>query len=177
MIFESVEIFVAFSTGAAAVGLVLFHAEGAGVGIEGLGVDDGEGAVFVCVEFLRVVSVLYGSADVVDSVVSRAWDRGGENSGETKGSAYGFVIFQSILILVCFFAANDWAMERLRYTPISRWIRHSCQLLLLPYRSCKLAIFAVLAITELSCRCSLRLLLLLPLWLLRIVPSSTIQTP
>ena len=58
VVFESVEIFVAFSTGTAAVRLVLFHAEGAGVRIEGFGVDDGEGAVFVCVEFLRVMSVL-----------------------------------------------------------------------------------------------------------------------
>ena len=60
VVFEAVEVLVAFAASVAAVGFMFFHAEGAGVGGEGFGVDDGEGAVFVCVEFLRVVAVLLG---------------------------------------------------------------------------------------------------------------------
>ena len=60
MVFEAVEIFVAFAAGVALVGFVFFHAEGAGEGFEGFGIDDAEGPVAVCVEGLRVMAVLSG---------------------------------------------------------------------------------------------------------------------
>ena len=40
MVFETVKIFVAFSTDVAAVRFVLFHSEGAGVRIQSFGVND-----------------------------------------------------------------------------------------------------------------------------------------
>lgn len=58
MVFEAVEVFVALAADVAAVGFVLFHAEGSGVRVEGLGVDDGESAVVVCGKLLGVVAVL-----------------------------------------------------------------------------------------------------------------------
>jgi hypothetical protein len=58
VVFEAVEILVALAAGFAAVGLVLFHTEGAGVWVKGFGIDDREGAVLVCMEFLRVVAML-----------------------------------------------------------------------------------------------------------------------
>ena len=58
VIFEAVEVLVALAAGLALVGFVLLHALGARVGLEGVRVDDGEGAVGVGVEGLRVVAVL-----------------------------------------------------------------------------------------------------------------------
>ena len=58
MIFQTVEILVAFAAVVAAVGFVFFHAHGARIGGEGVRVDDRIGAIVVGVEFLGVVSVL-----------------------------------------------------------------------------------------------------------------------
>ena len=60
MILQAVEILVSFSADIAAIGFLLFHADGAWVGDGGDGVDDGEGAVFVFLEFLVLVAVLEG---------------------------------------------------------------------------------------------------------------------
>jgi hypothetical protein len=58
MVFQAVEVLVAFSADIAAVGLLFFHAYCAWVGDRGNGVDDGEGAVFVFLEFLVLVAML-----------------------------------------------------------------------------------------------------------------------
>lgn len=60
VVFEAVEVLVAFAADVAAVGFFLFHAEGAGVRGGGFGVDDREGAVGVFVQLLVVVAVLVG---------------------------------------------------------------------------------------------------------------------
>ena len=95
----------------------------------------------------------------------------GRTTGEEDTNS--LVIFQAILVLVCLLAANDWTVEWL-WDAISRGIRYSGQFLLFPYRSCELAVFTVLAISELTCRRMLgRLWLLL---LLRIV-EATVNAP
>lgn len=58
MVFETVEVLVALAACGAAVWFLFFHAQGAGVGVHGFGIDDGEGAVVVVFEFLGVVTVL-----------------------------------------------------------------------------------------------------------------------
>ena len=47
VVFEAVEVLVAFAAVVAAVGFVFFHAKGAWVWFLGFGVDDGVGTVFV----------------------------------------------------------------------------------------------------------------------------------
>ena len=47
MIFQAIEVLVAFPACLALVRFVLFHALGAGVGLQGFGVDYAEGAVGV----------------------------------------------------------------------------------------------------------------------------------
>lgn len=68
VVFEAVEILVALAAGFAAVGLVLFHTEGAGVWVKGFGIDDRKGAVFICVELLRVVAML-GMGQLMSRIV------------------------------------------------------------------------------------------------------------
>lgn len=58
VVFEAVEVLVALAADIAAVGFVLFHAEGSWVRVKSLGIDDGESAVVVCGELLGVVAVL-----------------------------------------------------------------------------------------------------------------------
>ena len=58
MIFETVEILVSLAAKLASIRFVFFHAKGAGVGGQGLGINDGEGAVFVCGKLLRIVAML-----------------------------------------------------------------------------------------------------------------------
>lgn len=58
MIFETVEVLVAFPAHLTSVRLVLLHAQGPWVWAEGFWVDNGKGAVVVCGELLRVVSML-----------------------------------------------------------------------------------------------------------------------
>ena len=58
VVFEAIEVLVAFATVVAAVRFVLFHADGARVWGQGIGIDDGVGTIFVGMELLRVVSVL-----------------------------------------------------------------------------------------------------------------------
>lgn len=58
MVFEAVEVLVAFPARVATVRLVLLHAQGTGIGVQSFGIDDGEGAVFVVFEGLGVVAVL-----------------------------------------------------------------------------------------------------------------------
>jgi len=58
MIFQAVEILVPFSANIAAVRLLFFHAHCARIRYGGNGVDDGEGTVFVFLEFLVLVAVL-----------------------------------------------------------------------------------------------------------------------
>ena len=58
MVFQTIEVLVAFAAVVATVGLVFFHAHGARIGGEGIRVDDRIGAIVVGVEFLGVVSVL-----------------------------------------------------------------------------------------------------------------------
>lgn len=60
VVLETVEVLVALAARVAAVGFVLFHAQGARVRGESFGIDDGEGAVFVGGELLCVVAVLVG---------------------------------------------------------------------------------------------------------------------
>ena len=47
VVFEPVEVLVAFPAGVAAVWLVFFHAEGTGIRVQGFGVHDREGAILV----------------------------------------------------------------------------------------------------------------------------------
>ena len=58
MVFQAVGTLVALAAGFAAVGLVLFYTEGAGVWVKGFGIDDRVGAVVICVELLRVMAPL-----------------------------------------------------------------------------------------------------------------------
>ena len=58
VVFQTIEVLVAFAAVVAAVGFVFFHAHGARIGGEGIRVDNGVGAVVVGMEFLGVVSVL-----------------------------------------------------------------------------------------------------------------------
>ena len=60
MVFEAVEVLVAFAAGVAAVRLVLFHAQSARIWVQGFGINDGEGAVAVVFESLGIVAVLVG---------------------------------------------------------------------------------------------------------------------
>ena len=47
VIFEAVEVLVAFPASIAAVWLVFFHAHGTGIRVQRFGINDGEGTVFV----------------------------------------------------------------------------------------------------------------------------------
>ena len=58
VVFQAVEVLVPLAADVALEGLLLLHAQGAGIGCRGLRVHDGEGAVAVLVELLRVMSVL-----------------------------------------------------------------------------------------------------------------------
>ena len=58
MVFQTVEVLVAFAAVVAAVGLVFFHTHSARVGREGIRVDDRVGAVVVGVKFLGIVPML-----------------------------------------------------------------------------------------------------------------------
>ena len=58
MVFQTIEVLVAFAAVVATVGFVFFHAHGARIGGEGIRVDDRVGTVVVGVEFLSVMSVL-----------------------------------------------------------------------------------------------------------------------
>jgi len=106
VILEAVEVLVPLAAIVAAVRFVLFHAESAGIHLERIGVDDGEGPVDVGGELLGVVSVL-GFALAGDCVSRRKWE------------TYTFVVLEAVLILVRFLAADDGTMKRLRYTPVS----------------------------------------------------------
>ena len=58
MVFQTVEVLVAFAAVIAAVGLVLFHTYGARVWGKGVWVNDRVGTVVVGVKLLGIVSVL-----------------------------------------------------------------------------------------------------------------------
>ena len=58
MILETVQVLVAFPTDLAPKGFLLFHAQGAGVGGIGLGIDDGESSVCIVMEGLIVMAML-----------------------------------------------------------------------------------------------------------------------
>lgn len=58
MVFQTIQVLVAFAAVVAAVRFVFFHAHGARIGGESIRVDDRVGTVVVSVEFLGVVSVL-----------------------------------------------------------------------------------------------------------------------
>lgn len=59
VVFEAVEVLVAFPADIASMGFGLFHTQRAGVGVKGFRVNDGEGTIFVGSQLLRVVSVLW----------------------------------------------------------------------------------------------------------------------
>lgn len=58
VVLQTIEVLVALETRIAAVWLLLFHADGAGVWDRCGGVDNGEGAVRVLLELLVLVTVL-----------------------------------------------------------------------------------------------------------------------
>ena len=58
VVFQTVEVLVAFAAVVAAVGLMLFHTHGARVGGEGVWVNNRVGAVVIGVKLLGIVSVL-----------------------------------------------------------------------------------------------------------------------
>lgn len=60
MILQPIQILIPFPAVVAAVGFMFRHAQGARVPLEGVRVDDGEGAVFIRGEFLLVVAMLGG---------------------------------------------------------------------------------------------------------------------
>ena len=86
VVLESVEIFVAFPTGLALIWFVFLHAFGAGIGFEGFGVDDAEGAVCVGVEGLGVMTVL----DMIVRMESRVRGRGKGNGSQICGISAHF---------------------------------------------------------------------------------------
>ena len=143
VVFEAVEVLVALAADVAAVGFFLFHAEGARVRGGGFGVDDGEGAVGVFVQLLVVVAVLLW-VDVLGYGCTRRRDEG------EGGGAYGFVVFEAVLILVGFFAADDGTAEGFGFFAVEARCRvgQSGHHLLFSYSSRQLAVGAVLAGAE-----------------------------
>ena len=59
MVFETVEVLVAFPTGIAAIWLMFFHAQSTRIGVMGFGIDDRKGAVIVVFEGLGIVPMLF----------------------------------------------------------------------------------------------------------------------
>ena len=84
-VFESVQVLVPLVAEVALEGLLLLHAQAAGIRRQRLGIDDGEGAVVVLVQRLRVVAVglvvpvwVGGSVSIFrDCVVTAAERTGG----------------------------------------------------------------------------------------------------
>ena len=149
VVFEAVEVLVALAADVAAVGLFLFHAQGAGVGGRGFGVDDGEGAVGVFVQLLVVVAVLVGGRRVVRmGGLGGGCGRGGgggrgrkgkrKGRGNGRGATYGFVVFEAVLVFVCLFAADDGTAEGFWFLPVQAGcgVRESGHHLLFSYSSC-----------------------------------------
>ena len=60
VVLEPIEVLVPLAADVAAVGFMFFHAEGAGVGVQGFGINDAESAVVVGGELLGIVAVLLG---------------------------------------------------------------------------------------------------------------------
>ena len=58
VVFEAVEVLVAFAARIATVGFVLFHAQGTGIRVQSFGINDRECAIVVIFEGLGVVAVL-----------------------------------------------------------------------------------------------------------------------
>ena len=77
MVFETVEVLVAFATDVAGVGFVFFHSSRAGVYLLCVRVDDGKGAVAVVEDFVGLVTMLYyvsGTRDATDvSFLTDLW--------------------------------------------------------------------------------------------------------
>ena len=69
--------------------------------------------------------------------------------------AYGFVVFEAVLILVCFFAADDWATEGFCYCPIR--FRHAGHALLLADGAGEFTVLAILAAVQFQGRILRRL--------------------
>ena len=105
VVLEAIEVLVAFPAGVAAVWFVLFHAQSTGIGVQGFGINDREGAIVVVLEGLGIVAVLVS--------VSKGRSRQGARD------AYALMILQTILILVSLLASNHRTVERFRDTTIS----------------------------------------------------------
>ena len=58
VVFETVEVLVAFPTGIAAIWLMFFHAQSTRVRVMGFGIDDRKGAIIVVFEGLGIVPML-----------------------------------------------------------------------------------------------------------------------
>lgn len=58
MVFEAVEILVAFPAGIAAVWLVLLHAQSTRIWVQSFGINDGKRAIAVVLESLGIMAVL-----------------------------------------------------------------------------------------------------------------------
>ena len=105
MIFEAVEVLVAFPAGIAAVWLVLFHAYSTRIGIQSFGIHNGKGAIVVVFELLGIVAMLVA--------ISRGQPR------KRAWNPYALVILQAVLVLICLLTSNNGALERLRHATIS----------------------------------------------------------
>lgn len=145
VVFEAVEVLVAFPARVAAVWFMLFHAQGTGIGVQGLGINNREGAIVIVFEGLSIVAVLV--------TISKDQSRQGARD------AYALMILQTILVLVCLLTSNHRTVERFRDTTISGGVWNPSQLLLFSYRLRELTILAVLPVAELSSRSRLSRLL------------------
>lgn len=98
VILEPVQVLVPFPAHLAAEGLLLLHAHCAGVGDRRFGIDDGEGPIRVLVKLLVCMTVLE---------VRSAWSH--RRIGVIL--TYRLVVFESVLVLVRFFASYHGTSE------------------------------------------------------------------
>ena len=105
MVFETVEILVPLAAHLAAIWLLLLHADGTRIGYRGKRVHDGEGTVVVLFQLLVLMAVLHWcQQDILEE-----WE------GRVVVVTYLLVILETVLVLVCLLAANDWTLERLDF--------------------------------------------------------------
>lgn len=70
----------------------------------------------------------------------------GRGEGGGKGGAYAFVIFEAVLVFVCFLATDDGAVEGFWYAAVCGRVGYACAFLLCADGFGDFAVFAVLAV-------------------------------
>ena len=101
VVLETIEILVPFAAIVASERFVLLHTKSARVRIQGFWVDNGKRPVFISCEFLRIMAVLRWISGAIGRLA--------------LGQAYGFVVFETIVVFVSFLATDDRAVKWLRW--------------------------------------------------------------